>query len=155
MKIQRLLINCLATLVLFFGISMQVLAEDQSSEGLTPLDDFEIQLMQRQQEAFEQMTPAEKEAYRERQRLLSEEWNRLSPEQQERLRSDKRNMQEKWRTMSPAEKEQLRQHRTAMRERLILMSPEERQEYLRNYKDEEMNAMWRDAFKESGGSGEE
>ena len=154
MKTQRLLINCLSTLALSLGVSMPLLAQTHSSEGLVPLDDFERQLMQRQQEVYEQMSPAEKEAYLERQRYLYEQWNNLSPEQQEQLRNDKRNMQDKWRTMSPEEKEQLRQQRTAMRERIKVMSPEERQEYLKNYRDEDMNAKRDDTSKNAEQNGE-
>ena len=148
MKILRISTTALSSLLLGLGLSSSVQAQNYD-EGLIPIDNYERQLLDRQRERIAQMSPAEREAVLERQKMLYQRWSNMPDAEKEQLRDAKRNMYHLWNTMSPQEKERLRQSRFAMREKLKNMAPEQRQEYLNSHRNNEMEAMWKEAFEEA------
>ena len=145
MKILRISATVLSSLLLSVGLAGPVQAQNYD-EGLIPIDNYEQQLLERQRERIAQMSPVEREAVLEEQRMLYQRWSNMPDEEKEQLRGAKRHMYHLWNTMSPQEKERLRQNRFAMREKLKNMTPEQRQEYLNTHRNKEMEAMWKDAF---------
>ena len=98
----------------------------------------------RNQQEWDSMTPAQREA---RRKEMREHWEKMSPEEREQVRNK---LKEHWKNMSPEQREARRKE---MREHFKNMSPEEREQFKRDMGKQD-GMPQTDADQPGGGTGD-